>query len=123
MHRDPDLISASRAAEACGLGYSEEFNRLRWALEELVDPASQETVPMPASLAVPYLTGAQIAKLPAHERERYLANRTERIAWTKTQWMRVPCWGGVRPPGGEWRYSLAACCTWRARMQHAGAAI
>ena len=118
MSSSRDSISAPHAAKACGLGYSEEFNRVRWALEEAVDPFTQAAIPMPERLRVPYKTSAQISKLDPAEREDYLARRGERITWTKERWMRVPCWGGVRPPGSEWRYSLSSCTTWRARMQH-----
>lgn len=119
MSVNPDLVAAPRAAEECGLRYSQEFNAIRWALEEAVDPATQLAIPMPQRLKVPCLTASQIAKLGEKERKDHLARRAERIAWTRQQWMRVPCWGGIRPPGAEWRYSVSACRTWRSRMQYA----
>jgi hypothetical protein len=117
MSVDEDLVSAPAAAKACGLGYSQGFNRIRWSLEEAVDPSTQTAVPMPDRLRIPYRTVAQISRLTAEERDDYLARKEARIAWTKDQWMRVPCWGGIRPPGSEWRYSVTACNAWRARMQ------
>ena len=119
MPIDPDMASAPRAAEACGLRYSEEYNRIRWSLEEAVDPVTQRAITMPPRLAIPYLTSAQIKSLPEHDRQEHLARRAERIKWTKQHWMRVPCWGGIRPPRAEWRYSLRACAAWRDRMQYA----
>jgi hypothetical protein len=119
MATDPDSVSGARAAEACGLRYSDEFNRVRWSLEEAVDPATQLAILMPPRLAVPYLTALQIKRLDEHDRQEHLAHRAERIKWTKQHWMRVPCWGGIRLPGAEWRYSLRACAAWRDRMQYA----
>lgn len=119
-----DRVSARLAAAAAGLRYSEEFNRIRWTLEEAVDPATQHSIPMPPELRrVAYcLPTAKAAAMSPAELADYERLKAARLAWCAEHWMRVPQWGGLRPPGTEWRYSRAACEAWRRRMQGAGEA-
>lgn len=114
--KDPDSVMPPRAAELTGLSYPEQFNDMRWSLEEGVDPATGAAIPIPAHLRVPYRATAQIKKSPTALAE-YLEAKAERAAWTRAHWMRVPCWGGRATPNGEYRYSARLCSIWAARMR------
>lgn len=112
---DADRIAPPTAAELTCLGYPEQFNQVRWQLEEAFDPTTLEVIAIPPTLQVPLLTTAQLRRLPDSERTAYLERKAERIAWTRARWMRVPAWGGRAAPGGEYRYSAARCRTWHER--------
>jgi hypothetical protein len=112
---DADRITPVRAAEVTCLGYPEQFNILRWSLEEGFDVATGATIPIPAELRVPLLTSSQERRLGAEERETYRVSKAARVAWARERWMRVPAWGGRAAPGGEYRYSGERCREWHAR--------
>jgi hypothetical protein len=114
--KDPDVAMPPRAAELTGLRYPEQFNEMRWSLEEGVDPATGSAIPIPAHLRVPYRATAQIRK-SSTEYAAYLEVKAERAAWTRAHWMRVPCWGGLATPNGEYRYAARLCRIWAARMR------
>lgn len=112
---DPDRITSVRASEVTCLGYPEQFNIVRWSLEEAFDPANGTTIPMPDELRIPFLTSSQERRLGDEERNAYRTTKAARIAWASERWMRVPSWGGRAAPGGEYRYSEARCGEWHAR--------
>lgn len=112
---DSDRVTPPRAAELTCLGYPEQFNQVRWQLEEAFDPVTLETLPIPSDLRVQLLSTSQERRLSTDERTDYLARKASRIAWVRAHWMRVPAWGGRATPGGEYRYSAARCRTWHER--------
>jgi hypothetical protein len=112
---DADRITPVRAAEVTCLGYPEQFNIVRWSLEEAFDPATGATIPIPDELRIPLLTSSQERRLGVEERETYRVTKTTRIAWARERWMRVPAWGGRAAPAGEYRYSEVRCREWHAR--------
>jgi hypothetical protein len=114
-----DRIDARNAAKIVMLGYPDQFNRVRWELEDAFELASGRAVPLPAELRVPLLTTSQeraLARRSPAEAEAYRVRKAARIAYAGAHWMRVPAWGGVQPPGGEYRYSRARCERWAACM-------
>jgi hypothetical protein len=98
-----------------GLGYPEQFNIVRWQLEEAFDPATLETIPIPADLRCPLLTTSQLRRLSDADRADYAERKEARKVWARDHWMRVPAWGGRQTPGGEYRYSAQACREWYQR--------
>jgi hypothetical protein len=112
---DADRITPVRAAEVTCLGYPEQFNIVRWSLEEAFDPATGATISMPDALRIPLLTSSQERRLGDEERTAYRTTKAARITWASEHWMRVPAWGGRAVPGGEYRYSESRCGDWHAR--------
>lgn len=112
---DADRISPVRAAEVTCLGYPEQFNIIRWSLEEAFDPATGATIAIPDEMRIPLLTSSQERRLGAEERATYRTTKAARIAWLRDRWKRVPAWGGRAAPGGEYQYSEARCGEWHAR--------
>ena len=111
-----DRITAQEAAKATGLGTVAGFTTMRHLLEEGFDPATGETLPIPDELRIPVLSTAQVQALPVAERARYVAAKEARSDWSRARCMRVPVWGGIALPGGEYRYSAELCAAWRERV-------
>ena len=112
---DADRISPVRAAEVTCLGYPEQFNIIRWSLEEAFEPATGVAIAMPDELRIPLLTSSQERRLGVEQRATYRAAKAARIAWMRDRWKRVPAWGGRAAPGGEYQYSETRCGEWHAR--------
>lgn len=113
-----DVLDPRGAAAIVRLGYPDQFNRVRWSLEEPFDLASGQAIPLPPELDLALLTTSQERALDRRDAEaaaQYRLRKAERIAYARAHWMRVPAWGGRQPPGGEYRYSRARCEQWALR--------